>query len=255
MTTINTMEDLLRLLDENPEWLEALRSRLLTREVLEMPQTLARFIEATNQRLDALEQQVGVVESDVTVIKTDVQEMKGDLKTLQTEGKSMRADIQSLKTTTERLDRNIQAIRNDMGYLKAGHARNAAVEDAYNIVLDMGLRYVETLSREQLRRMSDESDTSDLSTGDLRSFHHADLVIRAVEAEGRPCYIAVEISFTANGRDTDRAIRNAGLLTRFTGAPAYPAIAGVRLDNRVQQVVDSGQVYFYELEEEQLEVE
>ena len=52
MTTINTMEDLIRLLDENPEWLEALRSRLLTRELLEMPQTLARFIETTNRRFE-----------------------------------------------------------------------------------------------------------------------------------------------------------------------------------------------------------
>lgn len=55
MTTINTIEDLIRLLDENPEWVEALRARLLTRELVEMPQTLARFIETTNLRFDALE--------------------------------------------------------------------------------------------------------------------------------------------------------------------------------------------------------
>lgn len=55
MTTINTIEDLIRLLDENPEWLEALRARLLTRELVEMPLTLARFIETTTRRCDALE--------------------------------------------------------------------------------------------------------------------------------------------------------------------------------------------------------
>lgn len=55
MTTINTIEDLIRLLDENPEWVEALRARLLTRELVEMPQTLARFVETTNRRCDALE--------------------------------------------------------------------------------------------------------------------------------------------------------------------------------------------------------
>ena len=38
MTTINTIEDLLRLLDENPEWVEALRARLLTRETPDVTQ-------------------------------------------------------------------------------------------------------------------------------------------------------------------------------------------------------------------------
>lgn len=227
MTTINTIEDLLRLLDENPEWLEALRSRLLTREVLEMPQTLARFIEATNQRLDALE-------SDVAVIKTDVRD---------------------LQTTTARIERNIQRMSVDLGTLRASHARNAAVEEAYDIAREMGLRYVETLRREQVSRMVDENDTSGLAPGDLRSFRRADLVIRAMEEGDRPCYIAMEISYTANGRDTSRAIRNAALLTRFNGAPAYPAIAGMRLDDRVRPQVDSGELFFYELEDDSLEVE
>ena len=37
MTTINTIEDLIRVLDENPEWMEVVRSRLLTPELLELP--------------------------------------------------------------------------------------------------------------------------------------------------------------------------------------------------------------------------
>ena len=242
MTTINTMEDLIRLLDENPEWLEALRSRLLTRELLEMPQTLARFIETTNRRFeeleentnrrfDALEQRVGRVE----------------------ENTNRRFD--ALEQRSDRMERDIQTIRNDMGILRASHARNAAVREAFLIAQDMGLRHVETLSLEQVGRMVEENDTSDLAAGDRRSFILADLIIRAVDREDQPCYIAVEISYTANGRDTSRAIRNAGYLTRFTGHPAYPAIAGIRLDDRVRPEIDGGGVFFYELEDEVLEVE
>ena len=234
MTTINTIEDLLRLLDENPEWLEALRSRLLTREVLEMPQTLARFIEATNQRFDALE---------------------ADVQSLQTTTQELREDVQVLQPTTARIERDVQRMSVDLGTLRASHARNAAVEEAYDIAREMGLRYVETLRREQVSRMVDENDTSGLTAGDLRSFRRADLVIRALEEGDWPCYISVEISYTVNGRDTSRAIRNAGLLTRFTGAPAYPAIAGIRLDDRVRPQVDSGELFFYELEDEAMEVE
>ena len=245
MTTINTIEDLLRLLDENPEWLEALRSRLLTREVLEMPQTLARFIESTNQRLDALDEN--------TNRRFDVLERRMDGMEQRIGG--VESDVQVLQGTTARIERNIQRMNIDMGFLRASHARNAAVEEAYDIAREMGLRYVETLRREQVSRMVDENDTSGLTAGDLRSFRRADLVIRALEGGDRPCYITVEISYTANGRDTSRAIRNAGLLTRFTGAPAYPAIAGMRLDDRVRPQVDSGELFFYELEDEAMEVE
>ena len=33
MTTVNTIEDLIRILDEHPEWNEALRSRMLSRDL------------------------------------------------------------------------------------------------------------------------------------------------------------------------------------------------------------------------------
>ena len=43
MTTINNIEDLIKLLDENPQWLEALRVRLLNRELIELPEKFAQF--------------------------------------------------------------------------------------------------------------------------------------------------------------------------------------------------------------------
>ena len=79
MTTINNTEDLIRLLDENPEWAEALRARVLTRELLEVSQTLARFIESANTRFDRLETDVSQLKEDVAVLKGDVAGMKVDV--------------------------------------------------------------------------------------------------------------------------------------------------------------------------------
>ena len=53
-------------------------------------------------------------------------------------------------------------------------------------------------------------------------------------------YIAMEVSFTADRRDCDRAIRNAGLITRFTGTSAQAAIGSVR---EAAEAVESGAVY------------
>ena len=55
-------------------------------------------------------------------------------------------------------------------------------------------------------------------------------------------YIAMEVSFTANLRDCDWAVRNAGLITRFTGKPAQAATASVRNNRDATEAVESGAV-------------
>lgn len=68
-TTIHTIDDLIRILDDNPEWADALRARLLTKELIGLPEKFTqfvaeinsfvaevhRFVEGTNRRFDALE--------------------------------------------------------------------------------------------------------------------------------------------------------------------------------------------------------
>jgi len=67
--------------------------------------------------------------------------------------------------------------------------------------------------------------------------------------------VAAEVSYTVNGRDTDRAIRNAGLLTQFTGRPAFAVVAGLRHDRRIKKRLEAGEVSWYQLDPQTLEVE
>ncbi len=76
------------------------------------------------------------------------------------------------------------------------------------------------------------------------SFHRADVIVEASDRGGELCYVAVEASYTVNGRDSSRAIRNAGLLTRFTGCRSYAVVAGLRRDDRIQDRVDAGEVFW-----------
>ncbi|MDE0026202.1 MAG: hypothetical protein OXP69_17475 [Spirochaetaceae bacterium] len=161
---IDTLQDLVRALDKHPEWLEELRVRLLTRELLELPQKLADFIDATNKRFEAIEARLDRVET--------------------------------------RLDR----VQDDLGLLNGGHARSVAKRQVGLIAEDLDLEYVRTLTFEDLRSMMRGHDTSDLKANDLRSFRLADLILEATDPQGVSCYVAVEISFTVNGRDTRRAL-------------------------------------------------
>lgn len=95
---------------------------------------------------------------------------------------------------------------------------------------------------------------SDPARGDLVSFHRADLVMRATAA-GQLHYIAVEASFTVNGRDSRRALRNAEYLARFTGRPTVSAVAGVRADYDIHPLVEAGRLHWYEVPSEAVEAE
>ena len=82
----------------------------------------------------------------------------------------------------------------------------------------------------------------------VRRSRNADLVIEATDGTGAR-YIAMEVPFTADRRDCDRAIRSAGLITRFTGKPAQATIASVRNDREATEAVESGDVYWHQLED------
>ena len=178
-TTIHTIEDLIQVLDENPKWLEAMRARLLTRELIELPEKFTLFV------------------AEVT---------------------SFVAEVRSFVAETNRrfdsLETGVKSVRDDTGLLKGILARNAALEEVTDVVREMGLRRTKNLSRDDLWDLIDQADTSAIPTNELRSFRRADLIMEATDQEGATCYVAVEISYTANGRDTTRALRNAGFLTR-----------------------------------------
>ena len=152
--------------------------------------------------------------------------------------------IKEQNTRTANLEERVGCVESDTGTLKGDFARSRTVQDAPGIASDMGLEFVRTLSSDELREMAGNALPRD--TG--RSFRNADLVIEATDGTDTR-YIAMEVSFTADLRDCDRAIRNPGLITRFTGKPTQAAIASVRNDREAAEAVESGAVYWNPLED------
>ncbi len=283
MSTIDTMEDLIQVLDDHPEWLEALRARLLSREVLDLPHSLAmfaaemrdfkaqmdRFVAATNNRFDGVDAKLETVDSrfDGVDARFDGVDARFDRVDARLDGVDSRLESVDAKLETvdsrfdgvdARLDGHdvaLKRITDDLGQLKGAHARNAALESAAIIARDLGLRRTKSLSREELLDLIDSADTADISTDDLRSFRVADLIMEAAAEDGEICYVAVEISYTANGRDTSRAIRNAEYMTRFTGKRSFAVVSGLHRDDRIQESFESGEVFWHQLTAEELNAE
>ena len=107
----------------------------------------------------------------------------------------------------------------DLGMLTGARAGDVAGKEAGLIARDVGLHYRASLTGTELASLSDAVDTTGIAANELRSFHRADLIFEATDREGDLQYVAVEASWTVNGRDTVRAIRNAWLLATFTGPP------------------------------------
>ncbi len=232
MTTINSQEDFLRALVENPQWREAVRVQILGEELLQLPARFNAFVE----RITA-----AVVELSDTV-------------------KELRRQTAELKELHYSIDRRLTVLSNDVAYAKGGHARWSTIYDAPGVVADLnienglGLKYVRDVSRVEIADMAQKAAGGDIHTNELRSFRRADLVIEAADGAGT-CYVAVEASFTATQRDASRAQRNAALLTRFTGRPAHAVISSVRNDRNAEAEIAAGNVWWHELEERDMEPE
>ena len=276
MTTIHTIEDLIRVLDENPQWAEALRARLLTRELLELPETVAalaatvaelsrefrEFAKTTGDRLSSLEEGQQELRADVTELRADVTELRTDVNELKIGQQELRADVnelkigqQELRTDVDDLKRGQARLQDDVGFIKGRFIYDIVRGDAGVIASEMGFALAHTLTRADLMNITRLQETTDIPRGDMQSFHRADLIMQVTDSENRPHYIAVEASFTVNGRDSRRALRNAELITRFTGQPAHPALAGVRSDQDIRQLFESGQLYWYEISSEDVQPE
>ena len=172
-----------------------------------------------------------------------------DSETSVTEPKEFNAQIANLhkeiieyhRKWEHRYNRDTERMRNADAYA-------SAIREIKLIAGDLGLKYVRTLQREEIHAMALELAQGARLEGNLRSFARADIIFVA-EQNGEERYVPVEVSYTADQQDTDRAIRNAEYLTRLTGVPAFPAVACVNIDNKIQNLIDSGQVHLHELED------
>jgi len=230
-TAIGTIEDLVRVLDDNPEWLEALRARLLTRELLEMPSALAQFAAETDRRFAGVDHSLAQFASETN---------------------------QQFAEVNRRLDGNDRSIRrleDNVAILKGAHARNVAQRDYGWMTRNMGLQPMRLLPVDEVDELALKLRETGVSRSDLESFRKADMIIEASDAGGETVYIAVEVSFTVDERDTGRSMRNARYLTRVTGKPARAAVIGSTLDDRIRALIASGEVYWHPFSEKDMQAD
>ena len=201
MTTINTSDDLLRLLREDTHFYDQARRLILTDELIALPGRFADFT-AKQDRFNL------------------------------------------------RVDARFDRIESDLSHFKNRFSENQVAEEAATIAMTMGFELVRIVNNSELVQMARQPQARLLPQGDVISFTRADLMMGVADHEGKAAFVAIEISYTADQRDTDRARRNADYITRFTDQPAHAAVASARNDHDTQHLIDQGIVWWYPLEDE-----
>ena len=254
MTTINTIEDFLRIVREDEELRLAVRRELLTEELLTLPQrvstltdnvnALARSIDeyktATDQRLTRIEEHANTTDQRLTGIEGRLTGIEGRL-----------TGIEGRVTGIEgRLDRQHGMLRrqhDDLARFRGNYAIDAARGKSVAIARLFAHRYnlrrilarvLSVNDRAEILNMNTSAlDTLNLDSDAWDSFiERSDLIAEVTDLHSRDeprYYIAAEASFTAHDRDIERATDHARIIRCATGLDAYAVIAAVRLDPQI----------------------
>ncbi len=206
MTTINTIEDLIRILRDQPTWAEALRAILLTQELLDLPGRFDRFVEA-QQEFNQAQQKANEAQQ-----------------------KANEAQQETNRLTDRRLDR----VEGQLGNLQGGqYERSVRTKALARSRFTLGFTgpYValnqDGLIDPRLNSAIDQAIRDGLVTREgYADLFEADIIISAESNR----HAVVEVSLTADRDDIDRAKTRAGLMAAITKGTVTPVVITSKLN-------------------------
>ncbi len=239
MTTINSIDDLLRLLDENEQFLAAVRYKILTEELIRLPHEFGEFQKEVKvfQR-DTKEFQRGAEE------RFDGIDRRFDGIDERLDGIDGRLDTQHALFSEQ--NRSLDRFRG--AYAMEGTRRFRRII-ARTIARARGNRLSATvvLDDDELNLISSNAEDMDMSDiyGDipmetlLGNLDTADLVLKVTENNRNRTefYVAIEASYTVEDRDIAKSTSNARLIARATGKDAYAVVAGASVRSEIRGTV------------------
>ena len=244
MTTINDISDLIRIIRQDPEWAEALRSVLLSKELLALPETFAAFVSETrensrltNQRLHSIETNIAGIKTNIAGIKTNIAGIKTNVADIASSQASMGGDLSRLADR----DYESYAVRrtplmaaNLMDLLNV-KTLSSASETQWLDDLALRAQLEGNITHDEALQLQATDLVLEGSTSPANMTPSLNIEIQETnpEREGRgpELYLLAEISVTIQERDVTRAVDRAAILQKATGTKTQPLAIGTALEN------------------------
>jgi hypothetical protein len=209
--TVEDFQDLLRLLEQRPEWQAELRRRVLTDELLELPALVRQLIAAqarTEERLERLES---------TVAKLAEAQLRTE---------------EALLALTGRFEEHERRNALDLQPLKE-FALAQKLADRPGVFRPLLTEPEPLRPAEASAWFTTLADEGRLAPDEYQELLWADLLVRG-RRDQQEGYLVVETSWTIGLRDVDRAARRAWLLQERAGVRAWPAVVGYRVAEQAE---------------------
>ena len=244
--SVEDFQDLLRLLDQHPDWQAELRRRLLTDELLELPalfrqltervESLAEAQVRTEQRLDTLTARVEAL-------------AQAQLRTEQ----RLEALADRLGVFQEQTHGRLNVLESLMGQLLAqtqeimgrvGEHSGSLLEMDYRNKYAARFARVATRLRaiDQARLgalIADAADDGTLTGAEADDLLQTDIILLGRRrGDGAEVYLAIEVSWGIGRDDIDRAERRSRILAKL-GKPGVPVVAGKWMDSMLESMAGS----------------
>ena len=253
MTTINNMEDLIRILEERPEWRAAARGLIVGEELAQLPgrvikleESLAAFIQATDRNFQLVHQRLERLESEVAGLKEGQARLESEVAGLK-EGQTKLEEGQArLEEGQARLDATQRRMSGQLGNLIGSNFERQASRLAPRYVRRLlGLSRTEVVysftdnNSVEFKGMLDSAVEAGVITEDeADELRLTDLVLAGQDQQGQRTYVVLEISVTARQQDADRALERVGILGKAAGLRALPVVMAATRDEDALQPID-----------------
>lgn len=186
MVTINTSDDLIRVVRENPEFRAAMRRELLTEELLELPRRFAEYTRENDRRWEANDRRLDRMEKDI-----------GDLKGISLETRLYNRSLSSIATLLK--VRNSRRVR-------------VAEQDDNSVVFNKAIHEAE--------------DRDVLSEREYDRLLDTDMIVQCNRRDStQTIYVAIEATYGVTNRDIVQVKGSESALRKvFPDAEIHPAL-------------------------------
>ena len=214
---------------------------------------LTEGINNLNSRFDGLTARVDGLTARFDGLAGTVNDLTTTVSDLTTTVSDLTATVNGLTARVDGLTAKVDGLTDDIAVVKGGHARSAMLRNAALVADALDCQLIAEVPQGVLLGFAKIAEANGEPYNDVQSFKNADMVLHVVNSDNQPGYITVEASFTIGDRDVNRAIRNAGYLSRYTGLLAYPVVAGVDILPDAQERVDNGEARLYRIQRRELQ--
>lgn len=212
---IESIEDLERVLRENPEWRERIRTLILTEELIKLPQRFDRFVE---EEFRPAKEKIWQIEEKTTGTKQDVSELKQDMVDVKERLTNVEQDVAFLK-------REVGVMKVDLAKLRGDNFERKIREKA-PAFLGRVIRRLRPLDTYALADLLDDAVERGLVSGEEKDFTlKLDYAGRGVlKGLDKDVYIALEATLSLYPEDVEKAFRRASILSRATSVETIPVV-------------------------------